>query len=99
MALADPASTWVQLIFAGGKQSATGTDTNPYIAQQVSGNQVAIDPTYGLDEDSQSSTGACKASCLAVSAARSLAGQCCSCNGVSKVFAKSPLNSITYLCR
>ncbi|HEU4577263.1 MAG TPA: RICIN domain-containing protein [Polyangiaceae bacterium] len=99
MALADPASTWVQLIFAGGKQSATGKDINPYIAQQVNGNQVAIDPTYGLDESSQSSTGACSASCVAISVSKSLAGQCCSCNGLTKTFKKSTSNAITYLCQ
>jgi hypothetical protein len=99
MALADPASTWVQLIFAGGKQSATGKDTNPYIAQQVNGNQVAIDPTYGLDENSQSSTGACSASCVAISVSKTLTGQCCSCKGVSKAFKKSTANAITYLCQ
>jgi hypothetical protein len=99
MALADPKSTWVQLIFAGGKQSASGTDTNPYIAQQVSGNQVAIDPTYGLDADEQTSTGACKASCVAVSVSKNLAGQCCSCNGVQKAFVKSTTNAIIYSCQ
>ncbi len=99
MALADPKSTWVQLIFAGGKQTASGTDTNPYLAQQVNGNQVAIDPTYGLDEDSSSSTGSCKAACVAISASKNLAGQCCACNGVTKAFVKSPVNSITFSCQ
>jgi hypothetical protein len=35
----------VPLIFAGGKQTPTGTDLNPYIAQQVNRSQVAIDPS------------------------------------------------------
>jgi hypothetical protein len=97
MALADPASTYVELIFAGGKQTASGSDTNPYIAEQVSGNQVAIDPTYGLDASSTSSTGSCAAACLSVSTA-SLTGLCCSCNGAAKKFSKSTFNTNTYLC-
>jgi hypothetical protein len=44
MQLANPASTFVQLIFAGGKTSLNGTDLNPYIAQQVNGSQVAVGP-------------------------------------------------------
>jgi hypothetical protein len=99
MALADPASTYVQLIFAGGKQTVSGSDTNPYIAQQVNGNQVAIDPTYGLDAGGSSSTGACNASCVAVNVGQSLAGSCCSCNGVTKVFKKAAWNASTFLCQ
>jgi hypothetical protein len=96
--LEDPADTYVQLIFAGGKQTRTGADLNPYIAQQVNGNQVAIDPTYGLDDTGSSGTAACTASCAKISTA-SLVGQCCSCNGVSKKFAKSSWNAITFLCQ
>jgi hypothetical protein len=96
--LDDPAGTFVQLIFAGGKRTATGADTNPFIAQKVSGDQIAIDPTYGLNEDSASSSGSCSATCTKISST-SVAGQCCSCNGATKKFAKSSWNAMTYLCR
>jgi hypothetical protein len=96
--LEDPADTYVQLIFAGGKATPTGSDVNPYIAQQVNGNQVAIDPTYGLNESGTTSTGSCSASCVMVSST-SIAGKCCSCSGLTKSFVKSTWNASTYLCK
>lgn len=96
--LKKPADSFVQLIFAGGKQTPTGADLNPFIAQQVSGNKVAIDPTYGLNDDAATAAGSCSASCVRVSSA-SLAGQCCSCNGVRKTFSRSTWNASTYLCQ
>jgi hypothetical protein len=96
--LEDPADTYVQLIFAGGKQTPQGSDANPYIAQQVKGNQVAIDPTYGLNDANSTSTGTCSASCVKVSATN-IAGQCCACSGSTKSFAKSPWNASTFLCK
>jgi hypothetical protein len=74
--------------------------TNPYINFQNLGNgNISIDPTYGLDDDGSSSTGACTAACTKISVNSSLAGTCCSCGGVNKTFAKSPYNAITYLCQ
>jgi hypothetical protein len=96
--LRDTASTYVQLIFAGGKQTASGADINPFIAQKVSGSQVAIDPTYGLNDAGSTSLGSCTASCLKISAA-SVVGQCCSCNGSSMKFAKSTWSALTYVCQ
>jgi len=93
-----PADTYVQLIFAGGKQTSTGADVNPFIAQQVNGNQVAIDPTYGLNDGSSTSSGACTAACLRVSTTN-VAGQCCSCNGTTAKFAKSTWSAVTYVCQ
>jgi hypothetical protein len=96
--LDDPASTYVQLIFAGGKQTPTGSDANPFIAQQVSGNQVAIDPTYGLNDNGSTSSGSCTASCAKVSK-QNVAGQCCSCAGVTKKFVKAAWNAQTFVCQ
>ena len=96
--LADPRSTYVQLIFAGGKQTASGSDVNPFIAQKVSGNQVAIDPTYGLISSSSTSSGTCTAACLKISTAN-IAGQCCSCNGAKKKFVKSTWSATTFACQ
>jgi hypothetical protein len=93
-----PADSFVQLIFAGGKETLTGTDINPFISQQVSGDLVAIDPTYGLIDSGSTTSGACTAACVK-SSSINITGQCCSCNGVSKQFAKSTWNASTYLCQ
>jgi hypothetical protein len=53
--LRDPGASFTQLIFAGGKETRGGVDANPFIAQQVNGNRVAIDPTYGLNETANTS--------------------------------------------
>ena len=74
--------------------------SNPYINFTNLGNgNVSIDPTYGLDTDPTEAPAACYAACTKISPSSNLAGQCCSCGGVSKVFAKSPYNAITYLCQ
>ncbi len=96
--LRNPGSSWVQLIFAGGKQSAGGKDVNPHIAQRVSGDLVAIDPVYGLDGSGSTSTGSCTASCVSVST-KSIAGACCSCNGSNKKFSRTTWNPNTYMCK
>jgi hypothetical protein len=70
---------------------------NPYVDFQSSGNKVAIDPTYGLNEDGTTSSGSCMAACTKVTAA-SVAGQCCTCGGTKK-FARSAFNASIYLCK
>jgi hypothetical protein len=96
--LRDPASSFVQLVFAGGKETRTGVDANPFIAQQVSGNQVAIDPTYGLNETPNTKNGACSAACTKITTAN-VDGACCSCNGKTKKYSKSSWNAATFLCQ
>ena len=76
----------------------SGVDPNPFISQKVSGNQVAIDPTYGLNDTTSTSSGSCTASCLKVSTA-SVAGQCCSCNGSTMKLSRSPWSAVTYVCQ
>ena len=72
--------------------------TNPYINFQNLGNgNISIDPTYGLDEDGSTSTGACTAACTKISRS-SVEGACCSCGGVTKAFKKSTYNAITFKC-
>jgi len=71
---------------------------NPYINFTDLGNgNVSIDPTYGLNDDGSSSTGSCTAACTKISTT-SIAGQCCSCAGVTKSFVKSAWSSTTFLC-
>jgi hypothetical protein len=93
-----PADTYVQLIFAGGKTTMTGTDVNPFIAQQVSGNLVAIDPTYGLNDTGSTTTGSCVAACTKITSTN-ISGQCCTCSGATKKFVRSTWNANTYLCQ
>ena len=98
LSLDEPGDSFVQLIFAGGKQTANGTDANPYIAQQVSGDLVAIDPTYGLNASGTTTSGACAAACLSISGTN-LTGKCCSCQGKTAKFSKSAWNATTFVCQ
>jgi hypothetical protein len=72
--------------------------TNPYVAFQSVGDVISIDPTYGLNEDSTNSAGSCTAACTKITTT-SVAGQCCSCNGATKTFAKASWNASTFLCQ
>jgi hypothetical protein len=73
--------------------------SNGYIQfTPLANGDIAIDPTYGLNPDGTTSSGTCTAACTKVSTT-SVAGQCCSCGGVSKLFARSTFNANTYLCQ
>jgi hypothetical protein len=73
--------------------------TNGYIQfTPLANGDIAIDPVYGTNPDGSTSSGTCTAACTKVSTT-SIAGQCCSCGGVSKLFAKSTFNASTYLCQ
>jgi hypothetical protein len=71
---------------------------NPYVAFQSAGDVVSIDPTWGLNEDSVTSSGACSAACARVTRT-DLSGQCCSCAGGTRRFVKAPWNASTFLCQ
>jgi hypothetical protein len=72
---------------------------NPYIAfTNLGGGNVSIDPTYGLNEDGKASSGTCTAACTKITTTN-IAGQCCSCGGATKKFAKSAWNATTFLCQ
>jgi hypothetical protein len=71
---------------------------NPYVAFSSVGDQVSIDPTYGLTEGDVSSTGSCTAACTKITNGNAT-GQCCSCAGVSRKYARSAWSSTTYLCQ
>ena len=71
---------------------------NPYIAFQSVGEVISIDPTYGLNDDGTTSTGSCAAACTKISTTN-VAGTCCSCNGLTKAFAKSAWSATTFLCQ
>jgi len=72
---------------------------NPYINFTNLGNgNISIDPTYGLDDPGTGSTGSCSAACTKISTTN-IAGTCCSCGGVTKVYSKSAWSSTTFLCQ
>jgi hypothetical protein len=61
--------------------------------------QVAIDPTYGLNEDVTAQAGSCTIACTKVSAG-SMLGQCCTCGGINKKFARaSTTNPYIFACQ
>jgi len=75
-----------------------GHPTNPFLAYSVEADRASVDPTYGLDDTGTTSTGSCAAACTMISVTSRL-GACCSCNGMTKRFARSAWNSNTYLCQ
>jgi hypothetical protein len=66
--------------------------------RDLGGNVVAIDPTYGLNDEDTTSTGACTVACTKISTVN-VANACCSCGGVNKKFKRSTFNANTYLCQ
>jgi hypothetical protein len=71
---------------------------NPYIGFQSVGEVVSLDPTYGLDDVGTTSAGTCTSACVKVSR-NNEAGNCCSCNGVTKGFKKAVFSSYLYMCQ
>ncbi|MEY2933258.1 MAG: hypothetical protein RL033_4007, partial [Pseudomonadota bacterium] len=72
--------------------------SNPYINFQNLGNgNVSIDPTYGLGDENNTSPGSCAAACTKVSTS-SVAGQCCSCGGITKAY-KVSSNANLFFCQ
>jgi hypothetical protein len=72
-------------------------EDNSYIRFDTEGDTMTIDPTYGLNEGTTSTAGACAAACTMVSQS-SIAGRCCTCSG-TKTFKRSAWNANTYLCQ
>jgi hypothetical protein len=71
---------------------------NPYIGFRSDGDEVSIDPTYGLNEDSSITSGACSPMCARISRSN-VAGQCCACNGATRSFSRAAWNASTFLCQ
>jgi hypothetical protein len=95
--LANPAALSDKLVFAGYPD-------NPYLQFQLAaawngqkGSLVAIDPTYGPDDEGTTSVGVCRAACVAISSVN-LAGSCCSCSGITKLFTRAAWSASTFLC-
>jgi hypothetical protein len=66
--------------------------------RDLGNNVVAIDPTYGLNDEDTTSSGSCTAACTKITTTN-VAGACCSCNSAQKTFKRSSFNVNTYLCQ
>jgi hypothetical protein len=66
--------------------------------RDLGGNVVAIDPTYGLNDEDTTSSGSCAVACTKITTANAT-GVCCSCGGANKKFKRAPFNANTYLCQ
>ncbi len=107
--LANPAETFIQLIFAGGKKAMGGADENPFIAQVSTGTQVAIDPSGYMLPGTGSVTGSCIASDVYVDLNKLAGGAlgppaipalCCTkYTGASGIFGVSAWSSTTFVCK
>lgn len=88
--LREPAKLAHRLIYVGYPE-------NEYLSFTSTEASVSIDPTYWLNPTQDTSSGACSAACIKISQT-SVAGACCSCNGVVGEFARSSWSPTTYMC-
>jgi len=98
--LTAPQESFVQLMFAGGKSSLSGQDENPFIAQQVSGTLVAIDPSGFMNTGSKAASGGCLATDILFDDEMQASGTCCvRFNGEAGLFQQSFWSKRTFICR
>jgi len=77
-----------------------GRDENPFIAQQVNGNQVAIDPSGYMNGGTLSGTGNCFDADIMYDATGKVAGSCCiRYNGVPGRLKQSTWSTTTFFCQ
>jgi len=75
-----------------------GYPSNPYLAFSSTGTTVSIDPTKGLVGGTPTQAGSCSALCTTISST-SVAGACCTCNGVTGKYAVTTWSSTTFSCK
>jgi hypothetical protein len=75
-----------------------GYPENKMLNFYIRNGQPSVDPTGGLNEGGTTTSGSCTVACSKFSATN-IAGQCCSCDGVNRAFAKSTFSSYMYLCQ
>jgi hypothetical protein len=80
----------------------TGGTANPYVAFTSTNSTVTIDPTFGLNGDTDpSQSGSCTAACSKTSTTRAITGQCCqnpTTKASGKFLAPDPKQPHTYRC-
>ena len=98
--LTAPAQSFVQLIFAGGKTTQTGADVNPFIAQQTTGTQIAVDPSGYLNGGTTTTLGSCITSDVFYDPTLLALNKCCvKYNGAPGLFKTSAWSNATFLCQ
>jgi hypothetical protein len=75
-----------------------GHPNNDFLAFSVENERASVDPTFGLNSSSQTTTGSCSPACTRISTAN-LNGACCSCNGSYRRYYQSSWSTSTYLCQ
>jgi hypothetical protein len=78
-----------------------GNGPNPYIGFDAVGSTITIDPTGGLNDGDNTTSGSCSNSCnkTQLTNPTALAGTCCTCNGVTGSYQVSATNKYVYLCK
>jgi len=93
-------TTWLSTVEADrlkNKLKFVGYPGNKMLNFYLRNGQVSVDPTYGLNEGTTVTAGSCDATCTKFSPSDQ-SGKCCSCNGVTKRFVRSPFSTAIYLC-
>jgi len=88
--LKNPSALAEKLIYVGYPE-------NEYLSFTSTSSTVSIDPTWGLNDTGETSTGACTPACMRISAS-DLSGDCCSCGGVNRDFQRASFSHSLYLC-
>jgi hypothetical protein len=88
--LKNPSALAEKLVYVGYPE-------NEYLSFTSTSSTVSIDPTWGLNDTGQTSTGACSAACMRISSS-DLTGDCCSCGGVVRTFERAAFSASLYLC-
>jgi hypothetical protein len=92
-----PEHAFVQLMFAGGRHTAGGSDENPFLEQQPG--QVALDPS-GYLNGARETAGSCVQSDILYDPTGAAAGACCSKqDGSAGTLEKASFSATLYLCR
>jgi hypothetical protein len=80
------------------KLKFVGYPNNKMLNFYLRDGKVSVDPTYGLNEGTSSTSGSCDVACTKFSS-NDVNGRCCACNGASRAYSRSSFNASTYLCR
>jgi hypothetical protein len=79
------------------KLKFVGYPTNKMLNFYMRDGKVSVDPTYGLNEGASTTVGSCDAACTKFSTS-DVSNRCCSCNGATKTYKRSPFSGAVYLC-
>ncbi len=99
--LKEGTTTWLSSTSANElskKLRFVGYPTNKMLNFYLRDGKVSVDPTYGLNPGTTTTSGSCDAACTKFSTT-DVSGRCCSCSGATKKYVRSTFNANTYLCQ